>query len=140
MSKMGSHDPFGHLKHKLWTKERLKVKLAIWLLTSKSQESTQFPCVPHIVGKLSMRATTLLWTSSQLEVCTQSYGAPKLRKSQLWKFWDSHLGIPGQNAIWMWASWRGTKYTIRGKVVASPSSGCVESCEFCESEFARDSS
>ncbi len=22
MSKMGSHDPFGHLKHKLWPKER----------------------------------------------------------------------------------------------------------------------
>jgi hypothetical protein len=36
---------------------------------------------------------------------------------------DSHLGVLGQNAIWMWASWRGTKYTIRGKVVASPKSG-----------------
>jgi hypothetical protein len=32
------------------------------------------------------------------------------------------LGIVGQNAIWMWASWRGTKYSIRGKVVASPKS------------------
>jgi hypothetical protein len=29
MSKMGLHDPFGHLKHKLWPKERLGVKLAI---------------------------------------------------------------------------------------------------------------
>ncbi len=29
MSKMGSHDPFGHLKHKLWPKERPRVKLAI---------------------------------------------------------------------------------------------------------------
>jgi hypothetical protein len=29
MSKMGLHDPFGHLKHKLWSKERLEVKLAI---------------------------------------------------------------------------------------------------------------
>jgi hypothetical protein len=29
MSKMGSHDPFGHLKHKLWPKERPGVKLAI---------------------------------------------------------------------------------------------------------------
>jgi len=29
MSKMGSHDPFGHLKHKLWPKEGLGVKLAI---------------------------------------------------------------------------------------------------------------
>jgi hypothetical protein len=45
MSKMGSHDPFGHLKHKLWPKERLEIKLAIWLLTTKSRESTQFPYV-----------------------------------------------------------------------------------------------
>jgi hypothetical protein len=26
MSKMGLHDPFGHFKHKLWPKERSKVK------------------------------------------------------------------------------------------------------------------
>ncbi len=33
------------------------------------------------------------------------------------------LGLPGQNAIWMWASWRGTEYTIKGKkVVACPKS------------------
>jgi hypothetical protein len=29
MSKMGSHDPFGSLKHKLWPKERSKVKLKV---------------------------------------------------------------------------------------------------------------
>jgi hypothetical protein len=39
------HDPFEHLKYKLWPKERSGVKLPIWLLTTKSQESTQFPCV-----------------------------------------------------------------------------------------------
>jgi len=43
----------------------------------------------------------------------------KSRESRLWEFQDSHLGISRKNAIWMWASWRGTKYTIRGKVVAS---------------------
>jgi len=32
------------------------------------------------------------------------------------------VGVSGQNAIWMWASWRGTKYIIREKVVASPKS------------------
>jgi hypothetical protein len=53
----------------------------------------------------------------------QSYGAPKSRESELWEFWDSHLGVLGQNAIWMWASWEGTEYIIRGKVVASPKSG-----------------
>jgi hypothetical protein len=42
---MGSHDPFGHLKHKLWPKERPGIKLIIWLSTTKSQESTQFPYV-----------------------------------------------------------------------------------------------
>jgi len=31
--------------------------------------------------------------------------------------------LPEQNAIWMWASWRGIEYTIRGKVVASFKSG-----------------
>ncbi len=29
MSKMSSYDPFGHVKHKLWPKERPGVKLAI---------------------------------------------------------------------------------------------------------------
>jgi len=36
---------------------------------------------------------------------------------------DSSLGVPEQKAIRMWVSWRGTKYTIWGKVVASPESG-----------------
>jgi hypothetical protein len=45
MSKMGSHDPFGHLQHKLWPKEGPGVEWAIWLPTTKSRESTRFPCV-----------------------------------------------------------------------------------------------
>ncbi len=50
MSKMRSHFPFGHLKQKLWPKERPGVKLAIWLPTIKSWESTQFPCVQATCG------------------------------------------------------------------------------------------
>jgi hypothetical protein len=45
MSKMGSHEPFGHLQHKLWQKERLGVKLAIWLPTIKSRELTRPQCM-----------------------------------------------------------------------------------------------
>jgi hypothetical protein len=45
MSKMGLHDPFGHLKHKLWPEEGPRVKLPIWPPTAKSQESPWFPCV-----------------------------------------------------------------------------------------------
>jgi hypothetical protein len=40
ISKIASHWPFGHLQPKLWAKEGPGVKLAIWLLTTKSQEST----------------------------------------------------------------------------------------------------
>jgi hypothetical protein len=37
---MASHWPFGHLSPKLWAKEGPGVKLAIWLPTTKSREST----------------------------------------------------------------------------------------------------
>jgi len=77
MSKMGLHDSFEHLKHKLWPKKGSGVKLAIWPLTIKSWKSTQFPCVqvacdillkrswqglqlffkPHLIGNLH----TKLW-------------------------------------------------------------------------------
>jgi hypothetical protein len=40
MSKMASHEPFKHMQPKLWPKDGLGVKLAIWLPTTKSQEST----------------------------------------------------------------------------------------------------
>jgi hypothetical protein len=40
MSKLASHWPFGHLQPKLWAKEGPGVKLAVWLPTTKSWEST----------------------------------------------------------------------------------------------------
>jgi hypothetical protein len=43
--KMGSHEPFGHLQHELWRKERWWIELTIWLSTTKSKESTQPRCV-----------------------------------------------------------------------------------------------
>jgi hypothetical protein len=45
MSKMGSHYPFGHLKHKLWAKERSWIKLTIWFPTIKSRELILFPTI-----------------------------------------------------------------------------------------------
>jgi hypothetical protein len=38
---MASYEPFGHLQPKLWAKEGSGVKLAVWLPTTKSWESTQ---------------------------------------------------------------------------------------------------
>jgi len=40
MPKMASHVPFGHLRPKLWAKEGPGVKLVVWLLKTKSREST----------------------------------------------------------------------------------------------------
>jgi hypothetical protein len=62
MSKMGLHDPFGHLQHKFWPKERSRVKLAIWLSTTESQESTRFPCV-QVVCNTSLESS---WQGLQL--------------------------------------------------------------------------
>ncbi len=62
MSEMGSHDPFGHLKHKLWPKEGPGVKLPIWLPTTKSQELPQFHYVQvacHIPLKSSWQGLQL---------------------------------------------------------------------------------
>jgi hypothetical protein len=54
--------------------------------------------VPHTVGNLSMRATTLLQIALQSEVCSQSYGAPKSRETPLAGFRDSHVGVPGEKS------------------------------------------
>jgi hypothetical protein len=48
MSKMGLHDPFEYLKHKLWLKEGLGVKVSIWLLTIKSQKLPWITCLQMV--------------------------------------------------------------------------------------------
>jgi len=64
MSKMGSHDSFGHLQHKLWKKERLGVKTGSLTPDHKKSEinptSMRASGVQHVVGKLLTRAATLL--------------------------------------------------------------------------------
>jgi hypothetical protein len=63
MSKMSSHGPFGHLQHKLCAKEGPGVKLAVWLLTTKSRESTRPRCVQ---GECN---TPLESSQGELQVC-----------------------------------------------------------------------
>jgi len=74
----------------------------------------------YILEKLSRKTTSLLWTSSQLEVWTKSYDFAKSQESKPGQFQDFSLGVPRQKAIRMWVLRRGTNYTIWGKVVASP--------------------
>jgi hypothetical protein len=127
VSKMASHEPFGHMQHKLWSKERSGVKLAVWLLTIKSQESTRSGCVQvkcDTPSESSWRELQVCFTSSQSEVWTGSYELPKSRESKPGQFRDSFLGVLEQKkVIWMQVPWRGTENTIWGKVVDSPESG-----------------
>jgi len=118
MSKIGSHDPFGYFKHKLWPKEGLGVKLAIWLPTTKSRESPWFTFVQvtcHILLKSFQRGLQLCFRPhlnqrfSQEVMSFQSlkslnfwnFGTPKLT----WKSWDKMTfghGPYGQTKKKLW--------------------------------------
>jgi hypothetical protein len=120
MSKVGSHDPFGQLKYKLWPKERLEVKLAIRLPTIKSWESSWFPFVKvacYISLERSRRGLQLCFGPHFNRRFVDKVIGPQNRGS------PNFGNFAGQNVIWMWASWKGTEYTIRGKVLASPKFG-----------------
>jgi hypothetical protein len=127
MSKMSSHDPFRHLKHKLWPKERSGVKLAVWLPTTKSHENQ------HNLLACNWRATyhwkaldkghkfsldlisiaglhTKLWNPKFVEVPTLGisglpFGSPRTKCHLVVGLMERH------------------KIYYRGKVVASPKSG-----------------
>jgi hypothetical protein len=119
---MGLLDPFGHLKHKLWPKERPWVKIVIWLPTIKSEESTRFFIMKvscNIPLESSWQGLKLFFKPHRNQRYAHEVMGPQSCKNPNF----GNLEVPGQNAIWMWASWRSTKYIIRGKVVASPKSG-----------------
>jgi hypothetical protein len=64
---MASHEPFGHLQPKLWAKEGPEVKLAVWLPTTKSWESTssQRPLTKCDMALESSRGELQLWFRSR---------------------------------------------------------------------------
>jgi hypothetical protein len=126
MSEIASHEPFGHLQHKLWLKIGPRTKLSIWLPTTKSQESTRSRCVQvecntpleSSQGELQVRFRPCPNRRSDREVMNpQSLGSPNW--DNFGTVWDSTLGVPGQRAIWAWVRWSNAENTIWGKVVAS---------------------
>jgi len=127
ISKMGFHNPFGHLKHKLWPKEGSRVKLAIWLLTTKSKKSPKFPW-------FQVACDIPLDRSRQgLQLCSRPHfnrrsthkvmGPQSCRNPSCKNFGTHTCESREKMPFHTKPSWRGTKYTIRGKVVASPKSG-----------------
>jgi hypothetical protein len=126
MSKMGSHCSFGHLKYKLWPKEGLGVKLAVWLPTKKSQELTRFTCLRTTcnIPLESFRQKLQLYFRPHLDprsLCKVTW--LQSRRNSSWHNFKTPIQESQERkVIWMWAPWRGAEYTIRGKVVASPKS------------------
>jgi len=127
MSKLGSQDPFEYLQHKLWLKERLRVKVSIWLPTIKSWESPWIMCI-QVMCHISLENS---WPGLQLclkrhfnwRVYTKCSRLPKWQEFEFRKFWNSQLENPEKNDIWMQPPWLIIEKTIRGKVVTSPKSG-----------------
>ncbi len=104
--------------------------MSIWLLSTKSQESPQFPYVQvacHI-SRWELQfcfRIHLNWRFAHKVMGPQSHRSPNFGnfKTPNWESLDSHLGILRQNDIWVLVLWPGTEYTIREKVVASPKFG-----------------
>jgi hypothetical protein len=128
---MASHWSFGHLQPKLWAKEGPGIKLAVWLPTTKSQEST---CSQRALGECntaseSSRRGLQVWfrprpnrRSGREAMISQSPGSPKLGQ-----FRDSTLGVPGQTTTWVWVRRSNAENTIGRMVVTPPEPGpwCV---------------
>jgi len=101
MSKMPSHWSFGHLQPKLWAKEGPGVKLAVWLPTIKSRESTssRHPNRECYMALESSRRELWLWfrpcldqTWQSGDMSSQSPGTPTGTISRL------QLGSPGKKS------------------------------------------
>jgi hypothetical protein len=88
MLKMASHEPFRHLQHKLGAKEGPGVKLAVWLSTTKSRESTRPQCVQAECD------TPLESSQGDLQVCFRPH--PDRRSEQGVMSYQS-LGSPNQD-------------------------------------------
>jgi hypothetical protein len=126
---MPLHSRFGHLQPKLWAKEGPGVKLAVWLPTTKSRESTLSRCPNRECNTALERFRQGLQLrfrprcdprSGQGAMTSQSPRSPE--PGHLVGFRDSNLGVPRICAIWMWLPRSVAEYTIWGMVVASPES------------------
>jgi hypothetical protein len=122
---MASHWSFGHLQPKLWAKEGPGVKLAVWLPTTKSREST---CFQRALQECDMALESFLWglqlwfrprpnqRSGQGAMKSQSPGTPTGTISGQLR--DSISRVPGKSDIQMPLPRANAEYTIGSKVVA----------------------
>ncbi len=122
---MASHWSFRHLQPKLWAKEEPGVKLAVWLPTTKSREST---CFRRALRECNTVLESSLWglqlwfrprpdrRSRRGAMKSQS---PATRIGTVSRqLWDSISGVSGKSDIRMPLPRVNAEYTIGSKVVA----------------------
>jgi hypothetical protein len=122
---MGSHDPFGWLKHKLWPKEGSGFKLSIWLLTTKNQEtltSLREGGMPHTVEELLTRDTTFSSDLTSIGSLHTKLWASKVARALILGISRLPLGSLETKWHWVLVPLLGIEYIIRGKAVASSKS------------------
>jgi hypothetical protein len=129
---MALHCSFGHLQPKLWAKEGPGVKLAVWLPTTKSQESTSSRDPILECNKVLERSRWGLQlrfrprcdrTLQSGVMSSQSLGTPTRTISGL------HFGSPKKKSHLDVASAASHKeYYMGGRWWLPPSSGRGESC------------
>jgi hypothetical protein len=133
MSKMGSHEPFGHLQHKLWQKEKSKVKLVVWFPTTKSRESTWPRCMEVECDILLKRSQQELqvcfkpnpnWRFEQRVITLQSGGSPN-RDSFGTRPWESQ----DKKSFGCRCCREAHRILYGGRQWLPLSLGCGESCE-----------
>jgi hypothetical protein len=123
---MGSEDPFEHLKHKLWSKERPRVKLAIWLLTIKSQELTDFlACRERATyhWKALDEGYNFSLNFIAIKGLHVKLWAPKVVRILTVGITGLPLGSPTTKCHLDVALWKDVENIIWGKVLASPKFG-----------------
>jgi len=104
-----------------------KKLLAIWLPSTKSQESPQFFCMQvtcYILFKNSQQGLQLCFRPHlKWRFAQEVTGFGSVESPNFENFKTLNLGILGQNDIWVLTLWPSTKSTIRGKVMTSPKFG-----------------
>jgi hypothetical protein len=89
MSKMDSHDPFGHFKHNLWS---LKVGNCLDLLACRWRATYRWKALDE---GYNFALNLILIESLHTKLC-----APKVA--------TKIAGVPGQNDIWVLVLWPST--------------------------------
>jgi len=126
MFKMGSHDLFEYLKHKLWPKEGPKVKDqfdSCPLKVKNRPEIHAFKSCATDRWKNLDEGYNFVLDLTSIEGLYKKLWFSKVPIVPILEISKFNLGVLGQNEIWVQPPWLIIDNTIKGKVVVFPKFG-----------------